>query len=80
MDVNGGVLELLDGYSDLKLGFVDAVLMAQAERHNARIAVTTDARDFRAVKLASLSDSCRSTVEASHLISKPVAALGACIS
>jgi uncharacterized protein len=43
--------ELLARYADLELGLVDAVVMAQAERHRARIIVTTDARHFRAVRL-----------------------------
>lgn len=43
---------LLDEYADLKLGLVDAVVMAQAEYHSASIIVTTDARHFRAVRLA----------------------------
>jgi predicted nucleic acid-binding protein len=38
-------------YGALKLGLVDAVVMAQAERHRARVIVTTDARHFRAVSL-----------------------------
>lgn len=43
--------ELLAAYEDLKMGLVDAVVMAQAERHAARVVVTTDGRHFRAVKL-----------------------------
>ena len=43
--------ELLDRYSDLQLGLVDAVVMAQAERHRAHVILTTDARHFRAVRL-----------------------------
>lgn len=43
--------ELVDSYSELALGLVDAVVMAQAERHRADIIVTTDGRDFRPVKL-----------------------------
>lgn len=43
---------LLDRYASLKIGLVDAVVMAQAERHKARVIVTTDARHFRAVKLS----------------------------
>jgi uncharacterized protein len=43
---------LLEEYADLKLGLVDAVVMAQAEHHVAQIIVTTDARHFRAVRLA----------------------------
>ena len=43
---------LLDRYPQLDLGLVDAVVMAQAERLRARVIVTTDARDFRAVRLA----------------------------
>jgi uncharacterized protein len=45
-------VELLSTYDRLKLGLVDAVVMAQAERHRARMIVTTDARHFRAVELA----------------------------
>jgi len=44
--------ELLEAYPDLELGMVDAVVMAQAERHQAEAIVTLDARDFRAVRLA----------------------------
>lgn len=45
-------VELLERYRDLGLGLVGAVVMAQAEFHEARVIVTTDARDFRAVRLA----------------------------
>lgn len=45
-------LKILDRYPKLNLGLVDAVVMAQAERHKARGIVTLDARHFRAVKLA----------------------------
>lgn len=44
--------ELLATYPDLRIGLVDAVVMAQAERHRARVIVTLDARHFRAVRLA----------------------------
>lgn len=44
--------ELLGQYADLSLGLVDAVVMAQAERHHASVIVTTDERHFRAVRLA----------------------------
>ncbi len=44
--------ELLGQYADLQLGLVDAVVMAQAERHRAAVIVTTDERHFRAVRLA----------------------------
>jgi uncharacterized protein len=44
-------MELLELYGALKLGLVDAVVMAQAERHRAQVIVTTDARHFRAVSL-----------------------------
>lgn len=44
-------VQLLDEYADLELGMVDAVVMAQAERHAAEVIVTLDARDFRAVTL-----------------------------
>jgi uncharacterized protein len=43
--------ELVRQYLDLNLGLVDAVVMAQAERHRAHTVVTTDARHFHAVKL-----------------------------
>ncbi len=43
--------ELVQKYESLRLGLVDAVVMAQAERHKASIIVTTDGRHFRAVKL-----------------------------
>lgn len=42
---------LLDRYRDLRLGLVDAVVMAQAERHKVEAIVTLDARHFRAVRL-----------------------------
>ena len=42
---------LLDRYRDLRIGLVDAVVMAQAERHRADAIVTLDARHFRAVRL-----------------------------
>jgi predicted nucleic acid-binding protein len=44
-------MELISRYADLELGLVDAVVMAEAERHGAHVIVTTDARHFRAVKL-----------------------------
>ena len=43
--------QLLLRHKDLKLGLVDAVVMAQAIRHSARAILTLDARHFRAVKL-----------------------------
>jgi predicted nucleic acid-binding protein len=43
---------LMRRYAGLRLGLVDAVVMAQAERHKARIILTTDAHHFRAVRLA----------------------------
>lgn len=43
-------VELLTKYADLQLGLVDAVVMAEAERHGARVIVTTG-KHFRAVKL-----------------------------
>ena len=43
--------ELIARYADLEIGLVDAVVMAQAERHRATTIVTTDARHFRAVHL-----------------------------
>jgi predicted nucleic acid-binding protein len=42
---------LLTRYRDLQIGLVDAVVMAQAERHRADAIVTLDARHFRAVRL-----------------------------
>jgi len=39
-------------HSALKLGLVDSVVMAQAERHRADAILTTDGRHFRAVKLS----------------------------
>lgn len=44
--------ELMSQYAALRIGLVDAVVMAQAERHKAAVIVTTDARHFRAVRLA----------------------------
>jgi predicted nucleic acid-binding protein len=43
---------LLSRYKSLELGLVDAVVMAQAERHEAEAILTLDRRHFRAVKLA----------------------------
>jgi uncharacterized protein len=45
-------VQLLERFADLKLGLVDAVVMAQAERHRATAIITTDLRHFRAVPLA----------------------------
>ena len=42
---------LLERYRDLRIGLVDAVVMAQAERHRVDAIVTLDARHFRAVQL-----------------------------
>lgn len=42
---------LMKKYADLRIGLVDAVVMAQAERHSARIILTTDGRHFRGVRL-----------------------------
>jgi len=42
---------LLERYAGLRMGLTDAVVMAQAERHRAKVIVTTDARHFRAVVL-----------------------------
>ena len=39
-------------YASLKLGLVDTVVMAQAERHQADAILTLDRRHFGAVKLA----------------------------
>jgi predicted nucleic acid-binding protein len=44
-------LALDSKYSDLGLGMVDAVVMATAERLDARAIVTLDLRDFAAVEL-----------------------------
>lgn len=43
--------ELLSRYADLRLGLVDAVVMATAERLRAEAIVTLDVRDFGAVTL-----------------------------
>jgi uncharacterized protein len=48
----GRSIKLQTQYAALALGLVDSVVMAQAERHKARAILTTDARHFRAVKLA----------------------------
>jgi hypothetical protein len=45
-------VELLRKYASLKLGLVDTVVMAQAERLAAEAILTLDRRHFRAVKLA----------------------------
>jgi uncharacterized protein len=45
-------LELDRQYSSLQMGLTDAIVMAQAERLQARAIVTLDERDFRAVTLA----------------------------
>jgi predicted nucleic acid-binding protein len=45
-------IALLERHADLRIGLVDAVVMAQAERHRAEVIVTLDARRFRAVRLA----------------------------
>lgn len=42
---------LLERYHDLRIGLVDAVVMAQAERHRVDAIVTLDARHFRSVRL-----------------------------
>lgn len=57
MDANAArdlprAVALLDRYADLRLGLVDAVVMAQAERHKAEAIVTLDVRHFRAVRLS----------------------------
>jgi predicted nucleic acid-binding protein len=44
--------ELDERYGDLQLGLVDAVVMAVAERLEARAIATTDLRDFGPVELA----------------------------
>lgn len=44
-------LELDRAYRDLSLGLVDGVVMAMAERLEARAIVTLDLRDFGAVSL-----------------------------
>jgi len=56
MDANAArdlprAVSLLDRYAELRLGLVDAVVMAQAERHKAEAIVTLDVRHFRAVRL-----------------------------
>lgn len=45
-------MALLRRYGSLHLGLVDAVVMAQAERHEASAVVTLDAKHFRAVRLS----------------------------
>lgn len=45
-------VELNDRYADLRLGLVDAVVMATAERLEARAIVTLDLRDFGSVELS----------------------------
>lgn len=42
--------ELLDQYRALRMGLVDAVVMAQAERHSAAAILTLDEKHFRAVR------------------------------
>ena len=54
---NGGsdlqrAVELDERYADLSLGLVDAVVMAVAERLDARAIATLDLRDFAPVELA----------------------------
>lgn len=44
--------KILGHYAALNLGLVDAVVMAQAERHQATAIVTTDVRHFRAVNFS----------------------------
>ena len=44
-------VELDDHYSDLSLGLVDSVVMAIAERLDARAIATLDLRDFASVEL-----------------------------
>ena len=41
---------LLERYRDLRIGLVDAVVIAQAERHRATTIVTLDARHFRTIR------------------------------
>lgn len=41
---------ILDKYSDLNLDFVDATLVAVAERLNVRRVLTLDRRDFRVIR------------------------------
>lgn len=43
-------VELVERYSDLGLGFVDASVVAMAERLDARHLLTTDRRHFHAVR------------------------------
>lgn len=45
-------VRLMEQYADLGLGLVDAVVLAQAERHKAAVVVTLDRRHFSAVRLA----------------------------
>jgi predicted nucleic acid-binding protein len=41
---------LLERYRDLRIGLVDAVVIAQAERHRATTIVTLDERHFRTIR------------------------------
>ena len=43
-------LELLDQYADLRLGLVDALVIATCERLRIREVLTVDQRHFRAVR------------------------------
>ncbi len=45
-------ITLIDTYTDLGLGFVDASIIAIAERHNVREIATLNHRDFAGVKPA----------------------------
>lgn len=44
------IYDLLDQYANLRLDFVDATIIALAERFNIQRILTVDQRDFRAVR------------------------------
>ncbi len=46
------VVELMEAYADLPLGFVDATIVALAERLNVATILTTDRRHFSVVRPA----------------------------
>ena len=48
-------VELDEHYADLSLGLVDTVVMAIAERLEAKAIVTLDLRDFASIELAGRS-------------------------
>lgn len=44
------IYQILNQYADMKLDFVDASIVAISERLNIRRILTTDHRDFRAIR------------------------------